>query len=110
MSANNNKSMKNYPACKVNLGPVTERSRANLHYLFLCLQVGASLFASNIGSIHFVGLAGSGAAAGIAIGIYELNVGTSLTLIFSRSPTAQDKFGNIITIFQPKHVQGLHIQ
>lgn len=37
------------------------------------IPVGASLFASNIGSIHFVGLAGSGAAAGIAIGIYELN-------------------------------------
>ena len=38
------------------------------------LQVGASLFASNVGSLHFVGLAGSGAAAGIGISIYELNV------------------------------------
>ncbi|KAK3590544.1 hypothetical protein CHS0354_015522 [Potamilus streckersoni] len=37
------------------------------------ILVGASLFASNIGSIHFVGLAGSGAASGIAIGLYELN-------------------------------------
>ncbi|XP_035828423.1 sodium/glucose cotransporter 5 [Aplysia californica] len=37
------------------------------------IPVGASLFASNIGSLHFVGLAGSGAASGIAIGIYELN-------------------------------------
>ena len=45
------------------------------HFRVYCfVQVGASLFASNIGSIHFVGLAGSGAAAGIAIGIYELNV------------------------------------
>ncbi|XP_070533444.1 sodium/myo-inositol cotransporter 2-like isoform X3 [Ptychodera flava] len=36
-------------------------------------MVGASLFSSNIGSEHFVGLAGSGAATGIAIGAYELN-------------------------------------
>ncbi|KAK3783630.1 hypothetical protein RRG08_063030 [Elysia crispata] len=33
--------------------------------------VGASLFSSNIGSEHFVGLAGTGAAAGIAMVIYE---------------------------------------
>ena len=36
--------------------------------------VGASLFASNIGSEHFIGLAGSGAASGVAVGSYELNV------------------------------------
>uniref|UniRef100_UPI00358E45FC sodium/glucose cotransporter 1-like isoform X2 n=1 Tax=Myxine glutinosa TaxID=7769 RepID=UPI00358E45FC len=35
--------------------------------------IGASLFASNIGSGHFVGLAGSGAASGIAIGGFEWN-------------------------------------
>ncbi|KAM5330657.1 sodium/myo-inositol cotransporter 2 isoform 2-T2 [Glossophaga mutica] len=35
--------------------------------------VGASLFASNIGSGHFVGLAGSGAAAGISVTAYEFN-------------------------------------
>uniref|UniRef100_A0A8C6WBN2 Sodium/glucose cotransporter 1 n=1 Tax=Nannospalax galili TaxID=1026970 RepID=A0A8C6WBN2_NANGA len=33
--------------------------------------IGASLFASNIGSGHFVGLAGTGAASGIAIGGFE---------------------------------------
>ena len=38
------------------------------------LPVGASLFASNIGSDHFVGLAGSGAASGIGVGAFELNV------------------------------------
>lgn len=38
------------------------------------LQVGASLFASNIGSGHFVGLAGTGAAGGIAVGGFEWNV------------------------------------
>ncbi|KAH3690762.1 hypothetical protein DPMN_191962 [Dreissena polymorpha] len=37
------------------------------------IPVGASLFASNIGSLHFVGMVGSGAAAGIAIYLYELN-------------------------------------
>ena len=36
--------------------------------------MGASLFASNIGSEHFIGLAGSGAADGIAVGVFELNV------------------------------------
>ncbi|XP_009685720.2 sodium/glucose cotransporter 1 [Struthio camelus] len=35
--------------------------------------IGASLFASNIGSGHFVGLAGTGAAGGIATGGYEWN-------------------------------------
>lgn len=37
-------------------------------------QIGASLFASNIGSGHFVGIAGTGAAEGIAIGGFEWNV------------------------------------
>uniref|UniRef100_A0AAR2JU45 Sodium/glucose cotransporter 1 n=1 Tax=Pygocentrus nattereri TaxID=42514 RepID=A0AAR2JU45_PYGNA len=36
--------------------------------------IGASLFASNIGSGHFVGLAGTGAAGGIATGGFEWNV------------------------------------
>nr|XP_020654835.1 sodium/glucose cotransporter 1 isoform X1 [Pogona vitticeps] len=35
--------------------------------------IGASLFASNIGSGHFVGLAGTGAASGIAMGAFEWN-------------------------------------
>ncbi|KAH9503392.1 Sodium/glucose cotransporter 1 [Bulinus truncatus] len=35
--------------------------------------VGASLFSSNIGSEHFVGLTGTGAAAGIAMVLYEWN-------------------------------------
>src|SRR3989442_8591809 len=33
--------------------------------------VGASLFASNIGSEHLVGLAGSGAKGGLAVGHFE---------------------------------------
>uniref|UniRef100_A0A8C9F450 Sodium/myo-inositol cotransporter 2 n=1 Tax=Pavo cristatus TaxID=9049 RepID=A0A8C9F450_PAVCR len=44
----------------------------NLFYLGLN-QVGASLFASNVGSGHFIGLAGSGAASGIAATAYEWN-------------------------------------
>jgi len=34
--------------------------------------IGASLFASNIGSEHLVGLAGSGAASGVAVGQFEI--------------------------------------
>ena len=33
--------------------------------------MGASLFSSNIGSEHFVGLAGTGAASGVAVVFYE---------------------------------------
>lgn len=43
-------------------------------------MVGASLFGSNIGSEHFVGLAGTGAIAGISVGIYEWTA--MLLLIF----------------------------
>merc|ERR1719228_154841 len=37
------------------------------------ILVGASLFASNIGSGHFIGLAGTGAASGIGISGFELS-------------------------------------
>lgn len=33
--------------------------------------IGASLFSSNIGSEHFIGLAGAGASSGMAVGHYE---------------------------------------
>lgn len=49
------------------------------HESGLTLQVGASLFASNIGSGHFVGLAGTAAASGIAVGGFEWNVSGSRT-------------------------------
>ncbi|KAF7466262.1 hypothetical protein GHT09_002798 [Marmota monax] len=39
----------------------------------LITKVGASLFASNIGSGHFVGLAGTGAASGLAVAGFEWN-------------------------------------
>ena len=57
-------------------------SEVDLTLLFP-LQVGASLFASNIGSLHFVGLAGSGAAAGVAIGLYEINVSWAVSFEIS---------------------------
>jgi hypothetical protein len=34
-------------------------------------QIAASLYASNIGSMHFIGFAGSGAAGGVYIAGYE---------------------------------------
>ena len=37
-------------------------------------MVGGSLFASNIGGTHFVGIAGDGAATGIAVVAYEWQV------------------------------------
>ncbi|KAH8861471.1 Sodium/myo-inositol cotransporter [Schistosoma japonicum] len=45
------------------------------------LPIGASLFASNIGSEHFIGLAGSGSVAGIAVGAFELNVHLDASII-----------------------------
>ncbi|XP_073701721.1 sodium/myo-inositol cotransporter [Garra rufa] len=43
--------------------------------------VGASLFVSNIGSEHFIGLAGSGAASGFAVGAWEFNALLLLQLL-----------------------------
>ncbi len=42
--------------------------------------VGASLFASNIGSEHLVGLAGAGASSGVAMAHYELHAWCLLVL------------------------------
>src|SRR5512142_2244190 len=42
--------------------------------------VGASIFASNIGSEHIVGLAGSGATSGVAMAHYELHAWCLLVL------------------------------
>uniref|UniRef100_A0A8C5UHU6 Sodium/myo-inositol cotransporter 2 n=1 Tax=Malurus cyaneus samueli TaxID=2593467 RepID=A0A8C5UHU6_9PASS len=56
----------------------TQRSTVKGYFLaggqMVWWPVGASLFASNVGSGHFIGLAGSGAAAGIAATAYEWNV------------------------------------
>src|ERR671910_1911530 len=42
--------------------------------------VGASIFASNIGSEHLVGLSGSGATSGVALAHYELHAWCLLVL------------------------------
>jgi len=44
-------------------------------------MIGASLFVSNIGSEHFVGLAGSGASGGVGVGAWELNALLLLQLL-----------------------------
>ena len=43
--------------------------------------IGLSLFVSNIGSEHLIGLAGSGAASGIAASAFELNALLILQLL-----------------------------
>lgn len=43
--------------------------------------VGASLFVSNIGSEHFIGLAGSGATSGLSVAAWELNALLLLQLL-----------------------------
>ncbi|KAG1655982.1 Sodium/myo-inositol cotransporter [Nymphon striatum] len=57
--------------CRSNRGTVSGYFLAGRFMTWL--PVGASLFASNIGSEHFIGLAGSGAAGGIGVGAFELN-------------------------------------
>ncbi len=55
-----------------------ERSRESSADYFLAgrnvgwFVIGASLFASNIGSEHLVGLAGTGASSGLAVGHFEI--------------------------------------
>ena len=43
--------------------------------------IGASLFATNISSEHFIGLAGSGASTGLAVGCYEWSASFCLLLL-----------------------------
>ena len=43
--------------------------------------IGASLFASNIGSEHLIGLAGTGAAGGLAVGQFEILASLILLLL-----------------------------
>ncbi|XP_064103539.1 sodium/mannose cotransporter SLC5A10-like isoform X3 [Macrobrachium nipponense] len=68
-----------YSMCRPNRGTVTGYFLAGR--LMWWLPVGASLFASNIGSEHFIGLAGSGAAAGIGVGAFEFNALVLLQLL-----------------------------
>lgn len=60
-----------YSMFKHNRSTVKGYFLANRQMPWLC--IGASLFASNIGAEHFIGLASSGAAKGISVGAFELN-------------------------------------
>src|SRR5437762_9446645 len=65
---------------------VVRRSKENATDYFLAGRnlgwwvIGASIFASNIGSEHIVGLAGSGATSGVAMAHYELHAWCLLVL------------------------------
>src|SRR5262245_39778447 len=50
------------------------------------LVVGASIFASNIGSEHLVGLAGAGATSGVALAHFELHAWCLLVLGWVMAP------------------------
>ncbi len=45
------------------------------------VAIGASLFATNISSEHFIGLAGSGASTGLAVGCYEWSASFCLLIL-----------------------------
>lgn len=55
-----------------------KHNRSTIHGYFLAnrqmswLCIGASLFATNIGGEHFIGLASSGAAKGLSVGAFEI--------------------------------------
>nr|XP_034991142.1 sodium/glucose cotransporter 2 [Zootoca vivipara] len=57
--------------CRTNRGTVRGYFLAGRNMVWW--PIGASLFASNIGSGHFVGLAGTGAATGLAVAGFEWN-------------------------------------
>src|SRR6516162_11404338 len=65
---------------------VVRRAKENATDYFLAGRnlgwwiIGASIFASNIGSEHVVGLAGSGATSGVAMAHYELHAWCLLIL------------------------------
>ena len=61
------------------------------------IAIGASIFASNIGSEHLIGLAGSGAASGMAMAHWEIQ-GWMWTMRYScRRPAQAIKIGLLST-------------
>uniref|UniRef100_A0A8C0DTZ2 Uncharacterized protein n=1 Tax=Balaenoptera musculus TaxID=9771 RepID=A0A8C0DTZ2_BALMU len=63
----------------ITLWAILSSSRGTVEDFFLAgrnlawWQIGAFLFASNIGTGHFMGLAGKGVSSGIAVGAFEWN-------------------------------------
>jgi SSS family solute:Na+ symporter len=66
---------------------VTKKERVKSDDYFLAgrnlswFVIGASLFASNIGSEHLIGLAGAGASGGVAVAQFEILAGLILLLL-----------------------------
>jgi len=71
----------------VGVWAMIKTNRSNVSGFFLAgrdmtwFPVGASLFSSNIGSGHFVGLAGSGASGGLVQGTFEWNAMITLFIL-----------------------------
>lgn len=71
----------------VGVWAMVKTNRSNVSGFFLAgrdmtwFPVGASLFSSNIGSGHFVGLAGSGASGGLVQGTFEWNAMITLFIL-----------------------------
>ena len=64
----------------------SRRERTSRDYFLAGQQVGwfaigASVFATNISSEHFIGLAGSGASTGLSVGAYEWSASYCLILL-----------------------------
>ena len=66
--------------------------------------IGASIFASNIGSEHLVGLAGAGATSGVALAHYELHAWCLLVLgwvlvpfTFGRACSPPRSFSSVVS-------------
>ncbi|MBK9169167.1 MAG: sodium/solute symporter [Bryobacterales bacterium] len=76
-----------YFAAVLGIGFYQARQRKTTSEYFLAgrhvgwFAIGASLFATNIGSEHFIGLAGSGASSGLAVGCYEWSASFCLFLL-----------------------------
>src|SRR5690242_522397 len=69
------------------IGFYHSRRQSNTSEYFLAghsvgwFAVGASLFSTNISSEHFIGLAGSGASSGLAVGCYEWSASFCLFIL-----------------------------
>ncbi|KAJ9597195.1 hypothetical protein L9F63_026915, partial [Diploptera punctata] len=94
-----------YSACRPNRNTLSGYFLAGRYMSWL--PVGASLFASNIGSEHFIGLAGSGAAAGIAVGAFELNALILLQVLgWIFLPVFIASGVKLIQIYLKEHLEG----
>src|ERR1051325_4874615 len=76
----------------ISYGAIKKKEKTSADDYFLAgrhlgwFVVGASIFASNIGSEHLVGLAGSGATDGVALAHYELHAWCLLVLGWVMAP------------------------